>query len=66
MEELIIKEQETREKLVQILNDSKLPACMLEPILKDFYNQIVKEKEQQYQQAKANQEQKKEKKREEK
>lgn len=66
MDELIIKEQETRENIVKILNDSKLPACMLEPMLKDFYEQIVREKEQQYQTAKANQEQKKEKKKEEK
>ena len=66
MEELIVKEQETRENLVKVLNESKLPACMLEPILKEMYEQVSKLKEEQYNQAKANLEQKKEKKKEDK
>lgn len=57
MEELIIREQETREKIVQVLNEANLPACMLEPILKEMYEQVSKLKDEQYKNALINKEQ---------
>ena len=66
MEELIVKEQEIRESLVKVINDSKLPAFILEPMIKELYEQITKAKEQQYNEAKAYLEQKKTKKKEDK
>ena len=66
MEELIIKEHQIREKLVQTINDAELPAFILEPIIKDIYNEINKIKEQQYNNAILNQQQIKEKKGEKK
>lgn len=66
MDELIIKEQETREKLVKVFNESTLPAFILEPMVREFHEQLLREKEEQYQQAKVSLEQKKDKKKEDK
>lgn len=52
MEELIIKQRETKESLVNIINNSGLPACMLKPMLKEFYEQLASLEQQQYVQAK--------------
>lgn len=61
MEDLIIKENEFRQELVNAINNSELPAFILEPMIKDIYEQIQREKERQYQEAvKAKEEQKKE------
>ena len=51
MEELIIKETEFKQELVNAINNSGLPAFMLEPMLKDIYEQVQREKERQYQEA---------------
>lgn len=64
MEELIVKEQEIRESLVKVINESKMPAFILEPMIKELYEQITKAKEQQYNEAKAYLEQKEKKKKE--
>lgn len=58
MDEIIIKEHETREKLVQIINSSNLPAFILESIIKDIYTEINKIKEEQYNNAILNKKQK--------
>lgn len=43
---MIVKE--TKEKIVNDLNESKLPMFVLEPIIKDIYEQIVQAKNQEY------------------
>ena len=48
MEEIIIKERETRENIVQAINKSNLPAFILKPILKDMLEQIEQLEQQQY------------------
>lgn len=52
MEELIIKERETREKLVELVNNSQLPAILLKPMFKDMLEQLNIIEETQYNQAK--------------
>ncbi len=51
MEELIIKEREFREKLVELINSSNLPAFIIKPTLKDLYEQVNILEEQQYNKA---------------
>ena len=48
MEELILKERETREKIVQTINESGLPAIMLRSIFKDVLEQLNILEQQQY------------------
>ena len=48
MEELILKEREIKEKLVVILNESKLPAFILKSMIKDLYDQINQLEQQKY------------------
>lgn len=62
MDELILKERETREKVVDLINNSGLPAVMLKPIFKEMYDQISSIEAQQYNQALANKKEKKSKK----
>lgn len=52
MEEIILKERELKEKLVQTINSSKLPAFILKPMLKELYEQLNMLEQQQYEQAK--------------
>ena len=40
MEELIVKEREIRNQLEELVNNSGLPALILKPIARDFYEQI--------------------------
>ena len=54
VDELILKERETREKMVQVINDSQLPAILLKPILNDLLLQINNAGEIQYQEALSN------------
>lgn len=54
MEELIIKEREVKEALMNVINSSNLPAFILKSMLKEFYEQISKLEQQQYAQAKCN------------
>lgn len=51
MEKLILKERETREKLVDIINKSGLPAIIIKPILKEILEQINILEQKQYNQA---------------
>ena len=62
MEELIIKERKAREDIVQVVNNAKLPAFILKPIIKDLLEQISLLEEQQYEQVIAKTEAKKNKK----
>lgn len=57
MEVLILKEREVREKIVEIINNSKLPAIIIKPILIDLLNQVNSLVEQQYNEALKKQEQ---------
>lgn len=54
MEELILKEREVREKIVETINNSGLPAFILKPIFKEMYDQISMLAGQQYEEAKNN------------
>lgn len=58
MEEVILKEREVREKVVEIINNSGLPAFMLKPIIKDLYDQLEVVEQQQYAEALKNKEKK--------
>ena len=60
MEDLIIQAHEIKQELVNTINNSGLPAFVLEPIIKDIYEQILKEDNRQYQEAIQTKEQKKE------
>ena len=51
MNELILKELELRKKIEQDINNSGLPAIILEPVVKDLLNQILILKQKQYAQA---------------
>lgn len=44
LDEYYIKENEVQEKIAQVINESKLPAIILEPILKKYYDQIHEQK----------------------
>lgn len=52
MEEIIIKERELRENLIQLINSSGLPAFILKPIVKEIYDQVINIENQQYEEAK--------------
>lgn len=52
MEELILKEREFKEKLVELVNNSQLPALVLKPIFKEILEQLNIIEETQYNQAK--------------
>lgn len=51
MEEVIIKERQLRENISKVINDAKLPAIIIKPILKEYYEQIAILEQQQYEQA---------------
>lgn len=51
MEEIIIKQRELKTKLISEINECKLPAFIIQPILKDLLNEINKIEENQYQEA---------------
>lgn len=51
MEEFIIREREAREKIVEIVRNSKLPAVTLKSIFKDFLNEANIAEQQEYQRA---------------
>lgn len=51
MEELIIKEHETKEGLVKLINECGLPAILLKPMIKEVYEQLEIIAQQQYTQA---------------
>ena len=56
MDELIIKEREFKEKLVQLINESQLPAFVIKPMLKEMFEQVNVLEQQQYEQKKEKEE----------
>ena len=64
MDELILKEREIKEKIVDIINGSGIPALVLKPMIRDLFEQLNNLEEQQYQEAKINYQIKKDKERE--
>ena len=44
--------EETKENLVKVINESGLPPFLLEPVLKDLYNQISILKQQELERSK--------------
>ena len=51
MEEIILKEREFKEKIVEIINNSNLPAFIIKPTLKELLGQVELLEQQQYQEA---------------
>ena len=51
MEELILKEREFKEKLVELINNSNLPAFIIKPTLKELFEQLNLLEQQEYQNA---------------
>lgn len=51
MEEVILLKREFEENLVKLINDSKLPAFILKPIIKDLLEQLNLLEQQQFEQA---------------
>lgn len=60
MEEIIIEERKLRENLVQVLNNSNLPAIIKKYVLREMFEQIEVIEQKQYEQAVWNTEHKKE------
>lgn len=60
MEEIILKEREFKEKLIQVVNSSELPAFIIKSDLKEMYEQVTLLEQQQYEQAKKNKKNKEE------
>ena len=58
MEELIVKERETRDNIAQVINNSNLPAFILKPMIKELYEQLVILEQRQLEEAKRVKEQK--------
>ena len=58
MEEIILKKREFEEKLVELINESNLPAFILKPIIKDMFEQLNILEQQQYELAQKNKEEK--------
>ena len=52
MNEIILKEREVKEKIVEIINGSELPALILKSMIKDILEQLEKLEQQQYEIAK--------------
>lgn len=52
MEELILKERELKENLVNAMNESGLPAFILRSVLKDFLDTVDILEAQEYEKAK--------------
>jgi len=51
MEEVILMKREFEENLVELINESKLPAFILRPIIKDLLEQLNLLEQQQLEQA---------------
>lgn len=51
MEEIIMREREFKEKLMQIINESQLPAFILKLEIKELFEQIIVLEQQQYEKA---------------
>ena len=59
---IILREKEVRQKIMQTINESELPAFMVRTILKDYYEQLESIEQQQYQEALAEEQKKEDKK----
>ena len=62
MEDLIIKEREFKEKIVEVINTSNLPAFIIKPTLKELLGQVELLEQEQYNRALKTKEETKEKK----
>ena len=51
MEEIILKKREFEENLVNLINESNLPAFVLKPIVKDLLEQLNILEQRQFEQA---------------
>lgn len=60
MEEVILKKKEFEEKIVELVNESGLPAFILKPIIKDLFEQLNILDQQQLEQAQKNKKEEKE------
>lgn len=60
MEEVILKKKEFEEKIVELINESGLPAFILKPIIKDLFEQLNILDQQQLEQAQKNKKEEKE------
>lgn len=58
MEEIILKKREFEENLVNLINESNLPAFILKPVIKDLFEQLNVLEQQQLEQAQKNKEEK--------
>lgn len=47
-----LKLKELKDNLVNEINESRLPMCILRPIIEDIYNQVVRVEQQEYTQDK--------------
>lgn len=59
MDELLIREQELRKNIADLLNSCGLPAFVVESVLKDVLQEVTLIKKQQYEEALKNVEKKK-------
>lgn len=48
---IILKIEEGKEKIVKAINSTELPIFILEPIIKDVYQEIIRVKQQEYKKA---------------
>lgn len=51
MNDLILNERETKEKLVNVINEAKLPAFVIKNIVKDLFEQLCTLEQKQYEEA---------------
>lgn len=51
MDELILKEREFKENIVQLINTSGMPAFILKPIIKELFEQLNLLEQKQYEDA---------------
>lgn len=58
MGELIIRERELRVQLAKLINDMKLPAIIIKPIIKELLEQLDTLEQKQYEEAKKEEEEK--------
>lgn len=51
MEKLILNQRKIKKDIVELINNSNLPAFILKPIIKELYEQIELLEQQQYEKA---------------
>ena len=50
-DELIMKKRKFEEEIVELINNSELPACVIRPILVELCNQVLIQEQDQYKNA---------------